>query len=137
MDKEEVNATLAKTKWHIDLGWFEQNKRSFNFLAQNSLCSKCRKKLKADENEVSAEEIMSRIQDCCSKSGEFISRQLPLLESAFRFLLAHGNQPIELEELGKQLNDLRGGDASRTAPQILYLLLKNDRFYGFQEVPPG
>ena len=78
---------------------------------------------------------MSNIKDCCSRTPEFINDRLPILESVFRLFLANGNQPLDLEELGKRLNEWRGGDPYRTSPETLYRLLKNDRYYGLRPVP--
>jgi len=134
MDMEDANIEQPESRWDIDLDWFQQNNRSFFLLAQDSLCPKCRKELKVDEKETSAAKLISTIKKCCSKAPEFVNRQLPILESVFRFLLANGNQPVELEELGKQLSERRGGDTYRTSSEILSRLLKNDRYYGFREV---
>jgi len=134
MNTEDANIEQPESRWAIDLDWLRQNNRSFLLLAQNSLCPKCRKELKVGEEEISADELITAIKDCCSKTPEFINQKLPILESVFRFLLANGNQPIELEELGKQLSERRDGDTYRTSPEILSHLLKGDRCYGFREV---
>ena len=78
---------------------------------------------------------MSTIQACCSHTPHFINDRLPIIESAFRLFLANGNQSLDTEELGNQLSELRGGDPYRTSPEALSRLLKNDRYYGLQEVP--
>ncbi len=93
------------------------------------LCPKCREQLKAGEREISADDLLSTIRDCCSQTPEFITQKLSILESIFRLFLANGNQPLDLEELGKQLNERRGEDAYRTSPEILSRLLSNDRYY--------
>ena len=77
---------------------------------------------------------MSAIKECCSQAPDFITERLPILESVFRLFLANGNLPLALEELGKQLSELRGGDPYRTSPETLTRLLKSDRYYGLQEI---
>ena len=89
--------------------------------------------MKVEEGKISAADLLTTIRDCCSKPADFIADGLPIVESIFRLLLANGNQPLYLEELGNRLNELRGGDPYRTSPEILSRLLKNDRYYGLRE----
>ena len=133
MDKEEVSTEQLKTYWAIALDWFQQNNRSISALIQDYLCPKCAKKLDAEGKENSPDVLMSAVKNCCSHGPDFISERLPILESVFRLFLANGNQPLDLEELGKQLSQWRGGDPYRTSPETLSRLLKSDCYYGLQE----
>jgi len=103
-------------------------------LAEGCLCPKCREQLQAGGREVSANDLLSTIRDCCSQTPEFITHNLPILESIFRLFLANGNQPLDLEELGKQLSQWRGGDAYRTSAEVLSRLLESDQYYGLRQV---
>ncbi|GAH99783.1 unnamed protein product, partial [marine sediment metagenome] len=47
---------------------------------------------------------------------------------------ANGNQPLDLEELGRQLSEWRGRDTYRTSAGILSRLLKSDQYYGLRQV---
>jgi hypothetical protein len=120
-------------RWFIDLDWLEQNNRSFLVLAQGCLCSRCRERLGESKGEISAADLISNIRDCCSQTPEFITDRLPVLESIFRLFLANGNQPLELEELVKQLSEWRG-DSRRTPAEVLSRLLRNERYYGLRQV---
>jgi len=120
-------------RYFIDLDWYRQNNRSFFALAQSCLCPTCREQLKAGEEEIAADLIVA-IRDCCSKTPGFITRELPILESIFRLFLANGNQPLDLEELGKQLSEWRGGYTHTMSPQILSSLLSTDQYYGLRQV---
>ena len=131
MDKESPSTDQVTQRWFIDLDWYQQNNRSFLTLAQRCLCSKCREQLKG---EMSVADLLTNFKDCCSKAPDFITVELPILESIFRLFLANGNQPLDLEELGMQLSKWRGGDTYRTSPEILFRLLKDDRYYGLQQV---
>ncbi len=136
MEREEANTDQPKTRWFIDFGWFQQNSRSIPTLVKSRLCAKCRKQLEIEGKEpANIEELLSTIKDCCGNGADFITGQLPILESVFRFFLANGNQPLTLEELRKQLSEKRGGDTSRTSEGILSRLLKSDQFYGLQPAP--
>jgi hypothetical protein len=121
-------------RWFIDLDWLEQNDRSFSVLAQGCLCPQCRERLKENKEEVSAADLMANIRDCCSKAPAFITEKSPLLESVFRLFLANGNQPLDLEELGKQLVERRGGATQRTSAEVLSRLLGNEQYYGLRQV---
>ena len=135
MDREDISTDQPKPRWFIDLDWYQQNNHSFTTLAQSCLCAKCSKQLSAEEKEISAAELLSTIKECCGNDPGVITGQLPVLESVFRLFLANGNQPLDLEELGKQLSERRGGDTYRTSAEILSRLLKNEQYYGLRQVP--
>ena len=80
------------------------------------------------------ETILPTIRDCCSNTPGFITRQLPILESIFRLFLANNNQPLDLEELGEQLSQWRGGDTYGTSAEVLSRLLESDQYYGLRQV---
>ncbi|MAF84961.1 MAG: hypothetical protein CL875_00510 [Dehalococcoidales bacterium] len=131
MDKEKPNADQVRQCWFIDLDWYQQNNRSFLTLAQRCLCPKCCEQL---PREMSAADLLTNIKECCSKTPDFITSELPVLESIFRLFLANGNQPLDLEKLGGQLSEWQGGDTYRTSPEISYRLLNSDRYYGLRQV---
>jgi len=133
VDREEISSDQVKPCWSIDLDWYQPNNRSFFTLARGCLCPKCRKQLKVDEGEVSATDLLVAINDCCSQKPGFITSEMPILESVFRFFLATGNQSLELEELGKQVSEWRGGDSYRTSVEMLARLLERDRYYGLRQ----
>ena len=134
MDIEETSTEQPITRWCIDFDWYQQNKRSLLVLAQSYLCPKCAKKLNVEAGEPSIKTLLKTIQGCCSHAPDYIHDQLPIMESVFRLFLANGNKPLELEELGNQLSERRGGDTYRTSVEILPRLLKKDRYYGLKEI---
>ena len=129
-DRENINTDQPRPRWFIDLDWYQRNNRSFLLLARGCLCPKCRERLKVSESEMPAVDLLSTVKDCCSKSPDFITDKLPILESVFCLFLANGNQPLDLEELGGQLSEWRGGDTYSTSAEILSRLLKSDHYYG-------
>ena len=132
VDKESIDTEQVEPCWFIDLDWYQQHNRSLLALAQRYLCSRCSERLKGGE--ISVADLLSSIKDCCSKTPGFITRKLPVLESIFRLFLANGNQPLSLEELGKQLSEWREGETYCTSPDILSRLLGSDQYYGFRQV---
>ena len=131
VDKENTSTNQVSPRWFIDLDWHQQSNRSFFALAQGCLCPKCQERLK---REISAADLLATIKDCCSKTPNFITGQLPILESIFRLFLTNSNQPLDLEELGRQLSEWRGGDTYRTSAEILSRLLASDQYYGLRQI---
>ncbi|MFC1920271.1 hypothetical protein ACFLYQ_00935 [Chloroflexota bacterium] len=131
MNEEATDNNGDEERWYIDMDWYQENRRSFSALAQPCLCAKCRKKLKADEGEVAPNKLLSAIKDCCSKQSGFITTDLPVTESIFRALLAGGNEPVEIVELGERLKGWRGGSSGSASRTILSRLLMHDQYYGF------
>ncbi len=131
VDKEDTGTNQVSPRWFIDLDWHQQSNCSFFALAQGCLCPKCQKRLKG---EISAADLLTTIKDCCSKAPNFITGELPILESIFRLFLANGNQSLDLEEVGRQLSEWRGGDTYRTSAEIVFRLLSSDRYYGLRQI---
>ncbi len=134
MDREDISSNQVSPRWFLGLGWYQLNHRSFFILARERLCPKCRQQLKVDKKEVSEAKLLTAIKKCCANEPGFISAELPILESIFRLLLANGNQPLDLEELSKQLSEQRGGDTYRTSVEVLSRLLESDQYYGLRQV---
>ena len=130
---EDAVAEENKSRWFIDLEWYERSHRSFSMLAERSLCPKCRKRLK--DGKLSAKDIPSTIKGCCAKTEGFMPDNLPLLEAVFRLFLANGNQPLNLEQMAEELRERRGGGFYPNSPQVLYRVLQNDRYYGLKKAP--
>jgi hypothetical protein len=131
VNEENTSTNQVSQRWFIDLDWHQQSNRSFVVLAQGRLCPKCQKRLKG---EISAADLLTTIKDCCSKTPNFITDKLPILESIFRLFLTNGNQPLDLEELGRQLSEWRGGDTYRTSAEMLSRLLASDQYYGLRQI---
>ncbi len=131
VDKEDTGTNQVSPRWFIDLDWHQQSNCSFFALARGCLCPKCQERLKG---EISAADLLTTIKDCCSKAPNFITGNLPILESVFRLFLVNGNQPLDLEELGRQLSEWRGGDTYRTSAEILSRLLSSDQYYGLRQI---
>jgi len=134
MDEEDISPDQVKPRWFIDLGWYQQNSRSFSILAGRCLCAKCRQRLKVEEGEVPADELLAAITGCCSQEPGFITGELPILESMFRLFLANGNQPLDMEEMAEQLSERRSGNPYRTSVEVLFRLLESDQYYGLRGV---
>ena len=133
MDNQYINTDQIRPRWFVDLDWYQKNNRSLLALAQGCLCLRCCEQLQ--EGEISAADLLTTIKDCCSKTPDFITARLPILERIFRLFLANGNQPLDVEELGKQLTDWCGEETHRTSAEILSRLLESDQYYGLRQSP--
>ncbi len=133
----DISPVQAEPKWIIDLEWYEKNNRSFIDFASRSLCGKCADKLHKKKKKLTAEDVLAAIKDCCSKTPEYISVKLPMLESIFRVLLANGNQPMDTAKIYKELSLRRGLEAYIPPPEALAKLLAHDRWYGFKKIAEG
>lgn len=135
MGREDTDTEGSRPRWFIDLDWYPQSNRSFSATAQRCLCPKCRKQPEAAKGEITAADILSTIKDRFSKAPEFITHKLPISKSIFRLLLSHGDQPIDVEELGQKLGEWRAGDTCQTSAEILSRLLGSDQYYGLRQAP--
>jgi hypothetical protein len=133
VDNQNTATEQIRPRWFIDLDWYQQSNRSFLALAQGCLCPRCRERLQAVE--ISSADLLATIKDCCSKTPDFITARLPILERIFRLFLASGNQPLDVEELGKQLTDWCGGETCGTSAGVLSRLLDSDQYYGLRQSP--
>ena len=134
MTEEKADIGPATTRWVIDLDWLAANKRSFSILIRDCLCPSCSREFGAAGDKTSPDVLIAAVQKCCSGVPDFISKKTPVAEAVFRILLRNGNQPLTLAELGRRLSESRGGDPYRSTPELLYRIMKNDRFYGLQEL---
>jgi hypothetical protein len=130
MNSEGLNKEEFPGKWNVDLGWFQDNNCSFLTLAQDHLCSKCRRRLK---KETRPEDVIKTISTCCSKKDNFINADMSILSSVFRYFLANGNRPVEMNTLSRELAEKRGSVAG-TSPEVLYRLLSTEKYYGIKNV---
>jgi hypothetical protein len=128
MKNEEINNGWLQEQWCINLNWYDANGCSFVTLAQDYLCLRCLKRLK---KEAKPDDIIKTVSACCSKKDDFIRADMPVMSSVFRYFLANGNQPVELETLSQELSERRGTTAG-ASPEILRRLLINDRYYGIR-----
>jgi hypothetical protein len=122
----------VETHWAIKPDWFQLNQRSATVLVKDYLCPACAKRLNDKKTEL--KELLATIQSCCSHTPDFLNDKLPVMESAFRLFLSNGNRPLTLKEITSELAKVRYGDIYRASPEILLRILRNDCFYGIQEV---
>jgi len=132
MTETDKIGKLDNLSYFIDLGWFQENDRSFTAVARRCLCSDCQERLASEQEDMTPALLLTNIRDCCSKALGFISPRMPLLEKIFRLFLSKGNKSLSLKELIAQLSSYVDNPAS-LSPYSLKRLLVNDQYYGFRQ----
>jgi hypothetical protein len=101
----------TKSKFQIDVGYWEKQGRDFRQEVYDSLCEECNNSFSLDEprkvdhvDSVTGQVIqMDVLLDCaseiCANSPDFVNPRMPLTRSIFRALLAGGNLPQSAEEI--------------------------------------
>jgi hypothetical protein len=106
-----------KTPFHIDFAWWKENDNNWRVLLHSCLCpehqitfSNLEEEVKIDfidpeTGEISAIDGLQQIliTHCC-KQPEFVSGNHAVVDSVFRVLLSHGNEPMTMEQIGSILD---------------------------------
>jgi hypothetical protein len=150
--------TPTKTKYFIDTGSFERRGKSFRAIAQARFCPACRAKIGSETQErvtsidpktgrvtfeMKAVEFGSNpfavIRSDCSRQRGYITEETPLMEAVFRVLLANANQPMDVDQIREELEQLVSPVAvgHGFATDILERLIATDNFYGIRAFQPG
>lgn len=146
-----------RRKYFIDENWYRQRRRSFLAVAQARFCPACRERI----GELTQERVpvadpqtgrvvfelqtvrygdkpIHVIANCCSKSGDYITPETPVMEALFRLFLANGNQPADVDTLREKLEEYIHlyCKPHGYAPELLERLIAADDFYGIREFAP-
>jgi len=122
------------TKFHIDLKWWERQRRDIRVLMRDLLCAECQgsvgnlsqsKMVDMVEPETAevarVDAIWETIRTCCGGRPDYITADTPLLDSIFRVFLANGNKPLSVRELYAQLD--------KTPPETMLRVLTKGQVY--------
>jgi hypothetical protein len=106
-----------ETKFHIDMGWWEEQGRNLRFHVYNRLCPECKALYASYEDagevdwiddqtaEVTRVDALTHsLRTCCSTKPDYITEEMPFTEAIFRVFLANGNHPLTPVELHEILN---------------------------------
>jgi hypothetical protein len=143
-----------RTRYFIDIGWYEQTGRSFRAVAQARFCAACKNKL-GTETQERAPAIDPRtgrvvfemrsvafginplqaIRSCCAKARDYITPETPLAEAIFRVFLANGNQPTDIDSIREQLSEWVPLSARphNYSPEMIKRVIDTDDYYGLRE----
>ncbi|MBI4503943.1 MAG: hypothetical protein HY691_00285 [Chloroflexi bacterium] len=151
-------AMTEERKYFIDESWYRERRRSFLAVAQARFCLACRERIGelTQERVPVADPHTGRvvfefqparygdkpthvIANCCSKTGDYITPETPVMEAIFRLFLANGNQPADVDTLREKLEEYIAlyCKPHGYAPELLERLIAADDFYGIREFAPG
>lgn len=149
--------TTASTKYHIDEEWLRRNRRSFLAMAQQRFCASCRERVgeltqeQVPRTDPTTGRVVFELQttrygdrpyqviaNCCSRSGDYITPETPVMEALFRIFLASGNQPADVATLREKLEDYIAlyCRPHGYAPELLERLIAADTYYGIRPFTP-
>lgn len=122
------------TKFHIDFGWWEKQRRDFRLELHSQLCEECRAKypnhkeaqlvdwVDAETAEVRrVDALWQSLMTCCRGKPDYITEHTPLATAVFRVFLANGNAPLSPRELHQALG--------RRTPELILQTIGGPRVY--------
>lgn len=116
----------------------EEAGRSGYKILESRLCPDCSQKFdkSKDNGELTFQDLRECIQKSCSQDLNFVTPAMPLLECAFRFLIASPKEPLTLTELHSKVNDLWSNAPwpRHISPESLARAISSDSYYGIVEV---
>ncbi len=122
------------TPFHIDFEWWQAHDRNWHLFLRQLLCPEHQEMLRSETNgsemfdwvdpETAEVYRMDRLQyyitSHCAKQPDFLRGRYPLVERAFRLLLAHGNTPMTPRQMAEALG---------VPPTTLLRVLASPRVY--------
>ena len=127
-------STVGEASYFVDLEGIREMGRSPERMLFERHCGECKTRLAEAEALPPIKRQLREILKCCSRKEGFISTEMPLLEVAFRVLLARGNEPIGLRDLYRIVTNEW---ATPLNPRNITIegfrsILDRDRYYGFR-----
>ncbi len=125
-------------KYFIDPAKAESSGRSLPVLVASRQCYMCQQGL-GDEVAIASDpqDFIDQILGHCSQAPDFLLPDTPLKETIFRALLAHGNEPMDPEQISAFIGQKWAMTQfpRDTSPRVIQLLLDSSDFYCIGPVP--
>jgi len=130
-----VGRLTTKSRFQIDVGYWETQGRNFRQEIYDALCSECKSMYsfeelrEVDHVDPTTGEVtrMDALLDCasevCANSSEFMNPRMPLTRSIFRALIAAGNTPQSSEEIFARI---KKGSPQIILKELLSVEMEND-----------
>jgi hypothetical protein len=138
VDQEIAPREAPDPSYRIDLSFIEESGRSAFKILESRLCPACVQKFEKskDPSKLKFDDLRKCLQQSCSKDANFVTPQMPLLECAFRLLLASTDELITLAELHRQVIDLWSNAPwpRHISADSLARALAGDTYYGIIEL---
>lgn len=106
-----IGRLTTKSKFYIDLAYWEQQGRDFHRELYDVLCEECRQMFTPDTLQMvdhvdavtGQVKPMDALLDCasavCDQAPDFVTPKMPLTRAIFRAFIAAGNEPQSAEEI--------------------------------------
>lgn len=110
-----VGRLTTKSKFQIDLNYWDGQGRDFRREVYDMLCDECKQRYSLDEiilvdhvdpvngQVTRMDALLDCVSDVCADTNDFISPKMPLTRSIFRALIASGNIPQSAEDIYARL----------------------------------
>ncbi len=132
--EQQQSEQTEVVRFFIDTQWYEESGRSLVTIVNARRCPSCQSQLGSGQD---TGDPITAISECCSKKESFLQGDLPLLESAFRVILAGGNSPMSSQEIRDRLVGAGFDPVTRDLSlERLERMLSRDSFYGFRRIEP-
>jgi hypothetical protein len=131
---ESSTEEYQEPRFAIDLKTIEAQGRMPTVILASRMCAASKAKLKSPEavHEMSFAQLRKLIRQNCRKDPEYLSPHLPVMETAFRILLASPKEPVSLSALHDQITQLWIGLPwpRQISIESLARVLSHDSYYG-------
>jgi hypothetical protein len=138
---QEIAVEPSDPSYIIDPSFIEGSGRSAFKILQSRLCPACLQKFEKSKggSKLTFGDLRKCVQQFCSQDSDFVTPQMPLLECAFRLLLASTSEPVALTELHRQVIDLWSNAPwpRHISAASLERALASDTYYGIMEFRPA
>lgn len=106
------------TKFHIDMGWWQENKRDIRVYLKDMLCDLCKEEYASAKHGVEeidwvdeqtgevtrVDWLWHSLRTCCSTRSDYITPNTPIIDAVFRTFLANGNEPLSAQEIYERID---------------------------------
>ena len=138
VEQETTPVQAPDPSYLIDLSFIEGYGRSAIKILKSRLCPTCVQKFEKtkDPSKLKFDDLRKCVQQSCAQDEGFVTPQMPLLECAFRLLLASTSEPVTLAELHHQVIDLWSNAPwpRHISAESLARALAGDTYYGIVEL---
>lgn len=130
-----VGRLTTKSKFQIDVAYWEQQGRNFRQEVYDALCDEC-KSMYSLQEERDVDHIdpvtgqvtrMDALLDCasdvCANSREYLNPKMPLTRSIFRAFIAAGNAPQSAEDVFARI---KKGSPQVILKELLSVQMENE-----------
>jgi hypothetical protein len=106
----------AKTPFHIDFEWWQQNEGDWHVFLRSFLCAEHQEAFaNVEEGDLidwidpntaevkPVDGVQHALISHCAQLPDFVNQRTAVVEAIFRIFLANGNIPMSAEELSKKL----------------------------------